>query len=223
MAQISLTSTLLRRILKTVAPATAAQPEVPSHFSETVRVQCVEDQVLFTCADGFHLHEVEMFTGVNYSGDDEGLVLSVGWLQGILKEIGRTERWLEISAEKHPDTAKIVEMWENRCWFASFYGASSDQPRNEHPLRFDIGGKWPNTANLIDYDTIEDSVGINPGYFKDMVLAALTWWDKDSPDASFPLIVQQMHPQKVSKFTLRNGVGRLTVAIMPKIMLPEEF
>jgi hypothetical protein len=217
-ARISLTNTMLRRIVKAVAPATAQRPEVPTHFSETMLVTPVTDGLRFTCTDGFRLHQVETFKGmVNYGGDGK-MVFGIGWLQDILKETGRAERWMELSAEPHPDTAKFVEIWETRCTVAA-----DEHSLTEHGQRFDIGGRWPNPESLIDYDTVEDSVGFNPTYFKHMIDAAMGWWDKDTPDAALPLLVKQMHPQKVSTFTIRNAIGRLTMTLMPKIMTSEEY
>ena len=210
---------MLRRIVKVVAPATSARPLVPTHFSETVLIAPTEDGgVLFSCCDGFHLHEVETFKGmVNYSGDGP-LVVGIGWLQSLLGR-GKSERWIELTATPHPDASRFVDMW-----IVSATWASSDTTLTEDGQSFDIGGKWPNPSSLIDYDAVStDATGFNPVFFKAMVNAAMTWWDRDTPDEALPLVVKQMHPQKQSTFTIRNAIGRLKMSLMPKIMDTEEY
>ena len=121
---------------------------------------------------------------------------------------------MELKVEGVPVPEKRMEDWTAHL---------DVEDRPPYDQSFDIGGRWPNVNSLIEHGDILTGVGFNPGYFFDMVTAAKSWWDVDTPDESFPLMVNELHPQKICSFTLRNAIGRLRITIMPKVSDDDEY
>ena len=226
MDRITTDTKTLKRIVASIAPAAAKRRDLEAnHFTETVLVQPWNDGVRFTCTDGFRLHQVEAFKGqVHYDGIDggvagavsgagyEGAVFGLNWLKDVVKNASG-----EVELVAHRTPSPQGELWRVQAF------VPADQALEVTEQSFELG-KWPNVDALIDHEMIEEgAVGVNPGYFSDLIKAALAWWDKGDPDDSMPLVIHQMAPQKVCTFTLRNSIGRLKLSFMPKISDDDEY
>lgn len=226
MEQRLITSTgVLSRVLKAIAPAAVKKPPlVPTHFTETVLVQPTpDDSVEFTCTDGFRMHTADVWQEyIKFEGDGP-MVVGLHWLQTTIKGLGRKEATVEVVAESMQDPAKRAEVWTIAMDVDKHLRTEDHEPFFRYNERFDIGGRWPNVNSLIEHGEILTGVGFNPGYVFDMVTAARSWWDVDTPDETFPLQVLEFHPQKVCTFTLRNAIGRLRITIMPKVSDDDEY
>ena len=207
---VQVNSAVLKRIVRCLADAAASRPDMPTHFTETVLIQPDSAGVAFLCTDGYRLHKVVVSTSyAKFDGDGDQLIVGVAWLLKMLHSSDDEYFDLTITGEAHPEASRLVNIWRVEI---PGYGAQE----------FDIGGRWPSLHSLIDYDVVEYGAGFNPAYFKDMIDAAMIWWDRKDPDDAFPLIVKQMHPQKQSSFTIRNSLGTLSMTLMPKVIDSDE-
>ena len=160
------------------------------------------------------MHSVDVWHEHAKCEGEGPMIVGLTWLQTTLKALGGKALSMELRVEGVPVPEKRIEDWTAHL---------NVEDRPPYHQSFDIGGKWPNVNSLIEHGDILTGIGFNPGYFFDMVTAARSWWDLDTPDETFPLQIVEMHPQKVCTFALRNAIGRLRITIMPKVSDDDEY
>lgn len=203
------TRDVLRRSLRVLKPAAARRaPQEPDHFTHCVIIEPVGELTRLSVSDGFRMHSVLLSAEVATYHDDKVMAVGLRWLSDRLDMAtdGPVELHVERRAQPH---------WDE--WNARFEGKDHTDEQS-----FKLPGKLPNIDGLIEHGEIEMAVGFNPIFFFDMVTAAKHWWDQSELDKAFPLVVQEMHPEKTCIFTIRNSYGLLRMTLMPKVLKEDD-
>lgn len=222
---ITLPAETLRRIVDAVYPAAATgSPLLPTHFTESCLIYPDNEQegaMAFCCVDGFRMHTVQLYDTTWTDPEDKAdrIVVGATWLREIADKAA-DGTMVTIAAEKLPGN-KLGEEWKT-VDAVDQAGAVITNGQS-----FNLGGRWPDVRSLIHHDEVvfgENGVGLHPEYFRQVVDSAMDWWDEmDDPSESFPLVVREMAPNKVSTFSIVNALGRLKLSIMPKVLDSDDY
>jgi hypothetical protein len=215
----------LKRIVDVVYPAAAgASPLVPTHFTESCLIypdSTQEGAMAFCCVDGFRMHTVQLYDTSWGDAEDKSdrIVVGATWLREVAAAAA-DGTMVTIAAGKLPGN-KMGEEWKTE-------GAVDNHGKVlVEGQTFNLGGRWPDVRSLIHHDEIvfgDNGVGLHPEYFRQVVESAMDWWDEmDDPSESFPLVVREMAPNKVSSFSIVNSLGRLQLSIMPKVLDSDDY
>lgn len=191
--------------------------DAPSHFTETIRLEHADghkgEVTLITACDSYRFHQVEL--GFADSMNTGSVLLPVNWIMDLLPKLENHVGHVELVATARQRGKKnVIE----HVVVLTFTDGAQDEWVQE--VTWDMDTVWPDMEKLFTAEetfAADTDVGFNVGFLRDMLDAAVLWWNDYGVSDSFPLRVRNFTPSRVSRFTLRNDIGELTVGICPAL------